>query len=86
MKTLITLFLSMALAIAAAAEDGVELKVEIAKTIEVNKGSFSDIYPAVWLDPMRGTIHKLEKRSEDPPVEGALIWIEPKTESAGRKT
>ncbi len=50
---------------------------QIDATIEVTEESYSDIYKAVWLDPNKGTIHKLTERSEKPPVKGAMIWIEP---------
>lgn len=53
-------------------------KLELVKTIEISGDSFSAIYPAVWLHPGRGTIHPLVEKSEDPPIDGAMIWIEPR--------
>lgn len=47
------------------------------KKITINKESYSEVYPAVWFNPDKGTIHTLTAKSEKPPVEGATIWIEP---------
>ncbi len=47
------------------------------KQIKITKDSLSKLYPAVWFDPNLGTLHKLIEKSEKPPIEGALIWIEP---------
>jgi hypothetical protein len=46
------------------------------KSITIDDSSYSRIYRAVWFNPDTGTVHKIMKTEEKPPVLGAVIWIE----------
>ncbi len=48
------------------------------KSVKINDASYSKIYPAVWFHPSKGKVHQVVTKSERPPVEGAIVWIEPR--------
>jgi hypothetical protein len=50
---------------------------DASKAVVVDKGKFSDVYPAVWFSPSTGEIMPLKNRSEIPPEDKYEIWIEP---------
>jgi hypothetical protein len=50
---------------------------DVSKRVVVDKGTFSDVYPAVWFSASTGEIMPLKDRSEIPPEDKYEIWIEP---------